>query len=269
MLYSPGLFPSSYGKTSSALEGLEAESPRPLAWIFRRLRFSRSACFNRCCRESCFGFPAAPPVWPSPRSLSSVIANLFEFVLQPMAKMHAAINGLAPLRQWAGLSFATVGHLSSASTMLRRIFAAISANRGESGRFRADLAVFSVPKRRPALAKPGPLWQGSARLEGPFGPILVIRACCRSSVVEHSIGNGEVDSSILSGSTSFLVKSAFFLIPQNKLIRSNAERRRMHQVRKTLGKILLMPSSGKQSDPCGPATTPRRSVRCTGDGIGT
>jgi hypothetical protein len=29
------------------------------------------------------------------------------------------------------------------------------------------------------------------------------RACCRSSVVEHSIGNGEVDSSILSGSTSF------------------------------------------------------------------
>jgi hypothetical protein len=29
-------------------------------------------------------------------------------------------------------------------------------------------------------------------------------ACCRSSVVEHSIGNGEVDSSILSGSTSFL-----------------------------------------------------------------
>ena len=28
---------------------------------------------------------------------------------------------------------------------------------------------------------------------------------CRSSVVEHSIGNGEVDSSILSGSTSHLL----------------------------------------------------------------
>jgi hypothetical protein len=28
------------------------------------------------------------------------------------------------------------------------------------------------------------------------------RACCRSSVVEHSLGKGEVDSSILSGSTS-------------------------------------------------------------------
>jgi hypothetical protein len=26
-------------------------------------------------------------------------------------------------------------------------------------------------------------------------------ACCRSSVVEHSLGKGEVDSSILSGST--------------------------------------------------------------------
>ena len=101
MLYSPGLFPSSYGKTSSALEGLEAGSPRPLAWVFRRLRFSRSACFNRCCRESCFGFPPAPPVWPSARSLSSVIANLFEFVPQPMAEMHAAINRLAPLLQRA------------------------------------------------------------------------------------------------------------------------------------------------------------------------
>jgi hypothetical protein len=29
---------------------------------------------------------------------------------------------------------------------------------------------------------------------------------CRSSVVEHSIGNGEVDSSILSGSTIFYNK---------------------------------------------------------------
>jgi hypothetical protein len=202
MLYSPGLFPSSYGATLSALEGPEAGSPRPLAWVFRRLRFSRSACFKRCWRDSCFGFPAELAVWPSPRSLSSVIANLFEFVPQPMVEMHAAINILAPLLQRAGLIFAAIGHLSSAPTMLRGIFAAISANRGESGRFRADLAVFSVPKQRPALAKPRPLWQGSARLEGPFGPILLIRACCRSSVVEHSIGNGEVDSSILSGSTS-------------------------------------------------------------------
>ena len=43
---------------------------------------------------------------------------------------------------------------------------------------------------------------------GPLGRPLVAAdscpsTCCRSSVVEHSIGNGEVDSSILSGSTSF------------------------------------------------------------------
>ena len=41
---------------------------------------------------------------------------------------------------------------------------------------------------------------------GPLGRPLVAAdshpsTCCRSSVVEHSIGNGEVDSSILSGST--------------------------------------------------------------------
>jgi hypothetical protein len=36
---------------------------------------------------------------------------------------------------------------------------------------------------------------------GPFGRFTLSGARCRSSVVEHSIGNGEVDSSILSGST--------------------------------------------------------------------
>ncbi len=56
----------------------------------------------------------------------------------------------------------------------------------------------------PALARPPALWQGSARLGGALWADSRIRACCRSSVVEHSIGNGEVDSSILSGSTSFL-----------------------------------------------------------------
>lgn len=43
---------------------------------------------------------------------------------------------------------------------------------------------------------------------GPLGRPLVAAdsypsTCCRSSVVEHSIGNGEVDSSILSGSTIY------------------------------------------------------------------
>jgi hypothetical protein len=46
------------------------------------------------------------------------------------------------------------------------------------------------------MARIGPLGSG---LFGRFFE----RACCRSSVVEHSIGNGEVDSSILSGSTIF------------------------------------------------------------------
>jgi hypothetical protein len=40
-----------------------------------------------------------------------------------------------------------------------------------------------------------------ARLGEPVGSILWFGACCRSSVVEHSLGKGEVDSSILSGST--------------------------------------------------------------------
>jgi hypothetical protein len=54
----------------------------------------------------------------------------------------------------------------------------------------------------PSLARAGSLWQGSARLVGAVSAESVSRARCRSSVVEHSIGNGEVDSSILSGSTS-------------------------------------------------------------------
>ena len=51
------------------------------------------------------------------------------------------------------------------------------------------------------LAQEGGLWQISARLVGPSGARFFTSTCCRSSVVEHSIGNGEVDSSILSGST--------------------------------------------------------------------
>jgi hypothetical protein len=41
---------------------------------------------------------------------------------------------------------------------------------------------------------------------GLFRPILKREVRCRSSVVEHSIGNGEVDSSILSGSTIQLIE---------------------------------------------------------------
>jgi hypothetical protein len=61
----------------------------------------------------------------------------------------------------------------------------------------------------PALARQGALWQGSARLVEAFSADSQ-GVCCRSSVVEHSIGNGEVDSSILSGST----------IPLKRILRS-------------------------------------------------
>ena len=163
-----------------------------------------------------------------PRHLSS--ANLFEFVPRPMAEMHAAISVLAPLLQRAG-----------------RIFASISANGGESRRFRADWAVFSVPKRRPALAKPGPLWQGSARLEGALWADSLSGARCRSSVVEHSIGNGEVDSSILSGST----------IPSSEVCMNQHSRGT-----KRLSFALVLPSSVKraQGRP-GAGWHPRSTVR--------
>ena len=48
-----------------------------------------------------------------------------------------------------------------------------------------------------ALAPESALWQGSPRFVSP----ICLRFCCRSSVVEHSLGKGEVHSSILCGST--------------------------------------------------------------------
>jgi hypothetical protein len=69
--------------------------------------------------------------------------------------------------------------------------------------------ILMTPGAARALAHEGALWQGSAALAGPFWADSRIPACCRSSVVEHSIGNGEVDSSILSGSTSFSLVKAF------------------------------------------------------------
>jgi hypothetical protein len=62
------------------------------------------------------------------------------------------------------------------------------------------------------LRQRGPCGKNRPPSGRPFGPIpLKYRACCRSSVVEHSIGNGEVDSSILSGSTiPFLARNPLF-----------------------------------------------------------
>jgi hypothetical protein len=66
-------------------------------------------------------------------------------------------------------------------------------------------------QRRPACAAGGLVARIGAPCSGPFRPILKgVR--CRSSVVEHSIGNGEVDSSILSGST--IPRSTEFQVPE-------------------------------------------------------
>jgi hypothetical protein len=52
-------------------------------------------------------------------------------------------------------------------------------------------------RRGGALARKIPLWQGSAR----FFACIAADGRCRSSVVEHPLGKGEVVSSILTGST--------------------------------------------------------------------
>jgi hypothetical protein len=65
------------------------------------------------------------------------------------------------------------------------------------------MAVFGDGPDRPArLRGIRPCGKDRPALLGPFGRFSLSGARCRSSVVEHSIGNGEVDSSILSGSTS-------------------------------------------------------------------
>src|SRR4051794_28883109 len=51
------------------------------------------------------------------------------------------------------------------------------------------------------LRQRGPCGKNRPPAGALLGRFYLSRACCRSSVVEHSIGNGEVDSSILSGST--------------------------------------------------------------------
>ncbi len=62
---------------------------------------------------------------------------------------------------------------------------------------------FGPFRARPRACARGALVARTGRLVGGrLGRFPQYRACCRSSVVEHSIGNGEVDSSILSGSTS-------------------------------------------------------------------
>ena len=62
------------------------------------------------------------------------------------------------------------------------------------------LPILAALERVPCLRQTVPCGKNRPPV-GAFWADSVSRACCRSSVVEHSIGNGEVDSSILSGST--------------------------------------------------------------------
>src|SRR6202161_1769716 len=89
-----------------------------------------------------------------------------------------------------------------------------------------------------ALARLRALWQGSARLVEAFWPILVSGARCRSSVVEHSIGNGEVDSSILSGSTILASQIRLFNRPAAGSGSASASRDRAADARREAARVL-------------------------------
>jgi hypothetical protein len=138
-------------------------SLRPLACDFRLLRFSRSASFSRSRRES-FAATACRPTL----SRSSVIAGLSEAVARPQnirwfKPMHGHSNGdWEPVWQF---------------------------NRVAGGETRFWRVLVAFPGRH-VLAPAGGLWQEPAACRGLLGRFCISRARCRSSVVEHSIGNG-------------------------------------------------------------------------------
>ena len=79
---------------------------------------------------------------------------------------------------------------------------------GETGIRRYPLQILhnDASRGRLALAPRISVWQRTPRLVGRSRSRFPQPACCRSSVVEHSIGNGEVHSSILCGSTTAFLK---------------------------------------------------------------
>jgi hypothetical protein len=81
----------------------------------------------------------------------------------------------------------------------RRLVAGTGRNGANHSGAHTDFALVHRTKAGGALAPIPPIWQGTARRAAGF-PWPAARRC-RSSVVEHSLGKGEVDSSILSGST--------------------------------------------------------------------
>jgi hypothetical protein len=96
--YSPGFFPPASSREASACSEGEAVRPsRPLACDFRRLRFSRNACFRRSCRES---FTAAP-LSLARLSLRSFIAALSKpFVVPARIDRSSSPMHWSSLAQW-------------------------------------------------------------------------------------------------------------------------------------------------------------------------
>jgi hypothetical protein len=95
----------------------------------------------------------------------------------------AVLGGLAWALRLAMLRFRALASLSLRSSEL--VFFAVIGFFSGQGRLPSSDGV--APTRR--------LWHVSARLKH--------KVRCRSSVVEHSLGKGEVGSSILPGSTIF------------------------------------------------------------------
>ena len=199
---------------SSAAEDAVVKSSRPLACDFRRLRFSRNARFSRSWRRSFAGLPGLP--------LALILAVLHRRSARNPFAGECDIGGDRTDRRNPDTGI-PAGKMVEFEVMVRPIkaLATLGEERGnrigpqrsllKAGRRHAGKQIVAhlMASRRLALAPVGALWQGSARLVGAF--LANSRgACCRSSVVEHSIGNGEVDSSILSGSTIQLIENAMF-----------------------------------------------------------
>ena len=93
--------------------------------------------------------------------------------------------------------------------LFSRIFWPRTGYRPRSTTLLQRFSLILAPSRASlVLAPEGSLWQEPPACRDLLGRFFGYRACCRSSVVEHSIGNGEVDSSILSGSTSYRLEIA-------------------------------------------------------------
>jgi hypothetical protein len=113
-------------------------------------------------------------------------------------------------------------------------------------------------QRRPC-GKDRPLWWAP---RGRFSLLQVTGQCCRSSVVEHSIGNGEVDSSILSGSTSFFANGIKYLATPTmpSPIAIAVKQRLVSRTRcSALSRCAAEPGPAGDAGKMGPGSAPQRS----------